>query len=112
MNSRIHLFLSGFVLAVIADSTFLLGAASTVSGLRFSDFVADMVHGSPLGFVGVAMFLGGCVMMIWGVVSQDTTPIHPNPNELDLARANLEPWGKPAQPDPDAITRPGSSDIQ
>jgi hypothetical protein len=115
MNTRIGRFIGGLLCAGIGGFILLVTniALYPPSGLQLKDFVADMVERAPFALLFVVMFiLAGCVLMIWGVVSRDPTPIRPDPVQLDFARANLEPWNKPAQAETDAVTRPDCSDIQ
>jgi hypothetical protein len=58
-------------------------------------------------FLDLAVIVAGAMLMIWGVISQNPKNMRAIPALLDQARMNLAPWLRP-----DAITGPGSSDIQ
>ncbi len=120
MKTRGSRFLAGLLLMGFSAFDFLvISAPYPVSGLRFSNYLTDMVEEMPVWFLfGVVLFLAGCGLMIVGVVSRDPPQFRPSPVQMDLTRANLEPWKPPtetkppAEIDKNAITGPGSSDIQ
>ena len=116
MKTRHGRFFAGLGLMMGGELLFImLSCAGPVSGTPgFGSYLLAMVMAGlrepvfgVLLFVDVAAIVGGAVLMIWGVISQNPKILRAIPALIDLARTNLAPWLRP-----DAITGPGSSDIQ
>jgi hypothetical protein len=115
MKTRHGRFFAGLGLMLGGEWFFIMLSASTPSSASgVGGFLWAMVRAGlsepvfgVLLFLDVAAIVAGAVLMVWGVISQNPKIMRAIPALIDLARTNLAPWLRP-----DAITGPGSSDIQ
>jgi hypothetical protein len=96
------------------------GPQPNSTGLTLKHYLADMDWGvrnlygvGPAFLIGVIVLLVGYGLMIWGILTAPTAPILRSlPSQLGRASDKIEGWDRTIPAEPDAISRPRSSDIQ
>jgi hypothetical protein len=94
--------------------------APNTSGITFECYRADMRY-AVWHYRGIGMVLGlgmialliGCTLMVWGVLTSPKRRVRRSlPGRLERVSDKVERWDKTVPVEPDAISRPNSSDIQ